>query len=139
MSEKKYEDRTTEEIRAISEDFFAQSKAAQNNKYKIPFIIVAASLVVLLVMITVNYIKNPTGTHTALTDKDKLEDRLQNLDELNSNLIRYTEENPEGELSDFLEEVALLTDIDNYNSDSDTISTIYLPVFRSSQVNSIKP
>lgn len=54
-------------------------------------------------------------------DKEKLEDRLQNLDELNSNLIKFREENPEGELADFLEEVALLTDIDNYNNDSETV------------------
>lgn len=54
-------------------------------------------------------------------DKEKLEDRLQNLDELNSNLIKFREENPEGTLSDFLEEVALLTDIDNYNSDSEAV------------------
>ncbi len=59
--------------------------------------------------------------YLATTDKDKFEDRLQNLDELNSNLIRFKEENPEGELSDFLEEVALLTDIDNYNADSDSV------------------
>jgi DNA helicase-2/ATP-dependent DNA helicase PcrA len=66
---------------------------------------------------------NETGykTYIETTEKDKAEERLQNLDELNSNLIRYMEENPEGELSDFLEEVALLTDIDNYNSDSDTV------------------
>lgn len=56
-----------------------------------------------------------------MADKEKGEERLQNLDELNSNLIRFKEENPEGELSDFLEEVALLTDIDNYNADSDTV------------------
>ena len=36
--------------------------------------------------------------YLATTDKDKFEDRLQNLDELNSNLIRFKEENPEGEL-----------------------------------------
>ncbi len=54
-------------------------------------------------------------------DKEKGEERLQNLDELNSNLIRFKEENTEAELSDFLEEVALLTDIDNYNADSDTV------------------
>ncbi len=54
-------------------------------------------------------------------DKEKGEERLQNLDELNSNLIRFKEENPESDLSDFLEEVALLTDIDNYNADADTV------------------
>lgn len=63
-----------------------------------------------------------TGYKKSLeTDKEKLEDRLQNLDELNSNLIKFREENPEGELADFLEEVALLTDIDNYNADAETV------------------
>ncbi len=63
-----------------------------------------------------------TGYKRSLeSDKEKLEDRLQNLDELNSNLIKFREENPEGELADFLEEVALLTDIDNYNNESDTV------------------
>ncbi len=63
-----------------------------------------------------------TGYKMSLAaDKEKYEERLQNLDELNNNLIRFKEENPEGELSDFLEEVALLTDIDNYNADADTV------------------
>ena len=56
-----------------------------------------------------------------MADKEKGEERLQNLDELNNNLIRYKEENPDAELSDFLEEVALMTDIDNYNADADTV------------------
>lgn len=63
-----------------------------------------------------------TGYKMSLAgDKEHFEERLQNLDELNSNLIRFKEENPEGELSDFLEEVALMTDIDNYNADADTV------------------
>ena len=56
-----------------------------------------------------------------MADREKGEERLQNLDELNNNLIRYKEENPDGELSDFLEEVALMTDIDNYNAEADTV------------------
>ena len=56
-----------------------------------------------------------------MADKEKGEERLQNLDELNSNLIRYKDENPDAELSDFLEEVALMTDIDNYNANADTV------------------
>lgn len=56
-----------------------------------------------------------------MADREKGEERLQNLDELNNNLIRYKDENPDGELSDFLEEVALMTDIDNYNADADTV------------------
>ena len=63
-----------------------------------------------------------TGYKDSLkSDKETYEDRLQNLDELNSNLIRFKDENPDSELSDFLEDVALMTDIDNYNADADTV------------------
>ncbi len=63
-----------------------------------------------------------TGYRASLmSDKEKGEERLQNLDELNSNLVRFKDENPDSDLSDFLEEVALLTDIDNYNSDADAV------------------
>lgn len=54
-------------------------------------------------------------------EPDTYEDRVANLDELKSNLVRFREDNPEGTLTDFLEQVALLTDIDNYNSESDTV------------------
>lgn len=63
-----------------------------------------------------------TGYKASLAlDKATEEERLQNLDELNSNLVRFKEENPDSTLSDFLEDVALMTDIDNYNADSDTV------------------
>ncbi len=55
------------------------------------------------------------------SDKEKLDERLQNLDELNSNLIRFKDENPDSDLADFLEEVALMTDIDNYNAETDAV------------------
>lgn len=63
-----------------------------------------------------------TGYKTSLmSDRETYEERLQNLDELNSNLIKFKEENPESDLSDFLEDVALMTDIDNYNADTDAV------------------
>lgn len=63
-----------------------------------------------------------TGYKASLmSDKETYEDRIQNIDELNSNLIRFKEENPDSDLSDFLEDVALMTDIDNYNSDTDAV------------------
>lgn len=54
-------------------------------------------------------------------EPEKFDDRAANLDELGANLSRYKEENPDGTLGDFLEEVALMTDIDNYNSDADAV------------------
>ena len=53
MSEKNYEDRTTEEIRAINDIDINSRSTEKNNKYKVPFIIVATSLVILLVTITI--------------------------------------------------------------------------------------
>ena len=49
------------------------------------------------------------------------EDRLANLDELANNLMRFSEENEGATLNDFLQEVSLMTDIDNYNADADTV------------------
>lgn len=56
-----------------------------------------------------------------MVDKEHYDERIQNIDELNSNLIRFKEENPDSDLSDFLEDVALMTDIDNYNADTDAV------------------
>ena len=55
------------------------------------------------------------------TDKDAGESRIENVKELLSNIKKYEEENPDGDLSGFLEEVSLLTDIDNYDENSDSI------------------
>lgn len=55
------------------------------------------------------------------TEPEKLEDCVNNLNELSATLLRFSEENPEGTLNDYLEEVALLTDIDNYNADTDAV------------------
>ena len=52
-------------------------------------------------------------------DRDTYQDRTENIQELKSNLARYMEESEDGDLSSFLEEVSLLSDIDNYNSQSD--------------------
>ncbi len=60
------------------------------------------------------------------SEPEKFEDRVQNLNELSATLIRYSEENPEGTLGDFLEEVALMTDIDNYNTDADAVALMTL-------------
>ncbi|MBE6701443.1 MAG: ATP-dependent DNA helicase PcrA [Ruminococcaceae bacterium] len=48
-------------------------------------------------------------------------DRIDNINELISNAIKYNEDNPEGTLDGFLEEVALISDIDGYDKDSDAV------------------
>ncbi len=54
-------------------------------------------------------------------DPESAEDRAANVQELASNLRRFEEENPEGTLSAFLEEVSLITDIDNYDNNADSV------------------
>ena len=54
-------------------------------------------------------------------DKEKGEEREENIYELISNLKTYEQENEEATLSGFLEEVALMTDIDNYNAQTDAV------------------
>lgn len=48
-------------------------------------------------------------------------DRLENVQELISNAVEYLENEPEGDLRGFLENVALIADIDNYDNDSDAV------------------
>ncbi len=48
-------------------------------------------------------------------------DRINNISELVSNAIKYIEDNPEGDLGGFLEEVALVADVDGYDKDSDAV------------------
>ena len=54
-------------------------------------------------------------------DPETYDDRVNNIKELSSMLIKYQEETDEPDLSDFLEDVALITDIDSYNEDEDSV------------------
>ena len=48
-------------------------------------------------------------------------DRVQNVKELVSNAAAYENENPDATLAGFLEEVALLSDVDNYDTEADAV------------------
>ena len=48
--------------------------------------------------------------------------RIENINELKSNALAALEEDPEMTLPDFLEQVALVSDLDNYDSDADRVS-----------------
>ncbi len=62
-----------------------------------------------------------TGYYASLDlDKETAEERKANVMEVLANLVRYMEENEGGTLTGFLEEVALMTDLDNYNSDTES-------------------
>ncbi len=47
--------------------------------------------------------------------------RIENLQEMQSNILRYEEDNPDASLASFLEEVALVSDIDSYDADADAV------------------
>ena len=48
-------------------------------------------------------------------------DRVDNLHELSSSVLKYQEDNEDASLMGFLEEVALISDIDNYDTEEDAV------------------
>lgn len=55
------------------------------------------------------------------TEKDNPEVRIENIEELSSNIIKFEEDYAEeASLSNFLEEISLQTDIDNYDAEADS-------------------
>lgn len=61
-------------------------------------------------------------------EKDDVDARIENVNELSSNIIKYEKENGDAaSLGGFLEEVSLMTDIDNYdnNANAVTLMTIH--------------
>ena len=64
-----------------------------------------------------------TGYVQMLEEKDELENRtkLENVRELKSSIVNYVEHTDEPSLSGFLEEIALYTDIEQYDRDADAV------------------
>lgn len=55
------------------------------------------------------------------TEKDNSDVRIENIEELSSNIIKFEEDYAEeASLSNFLEEISLQTDIDNYDAEADS-------------------
>ncbi|MEE0957502.1 MAG: 3'-5' exonuclease [Ruminococcus sp.] len=55
------------------------------------------------------------------TEKENADVRIENIEELASNIIKFEEDyGEEADLSAFLEEISLMTDIDNYDAGADT-------------------
>jgi DNA helicase-2/ATP-dependent DNA helicase PcrA len=65
-----------------------------------------------------------TGYIKALEEKNTQENtaRIENVQELKTNIVNYLKEEPEGNLAGFLDEVALYTDIDNYDREADCVT-----------------
>lgn len=64
-----------------------------------------------------------TGYMDMIKELDEAEgkDRAENVKELVSNAVQYQENNDEATLSGFLEEVALISDVDNYDEDAPAV------------------
>lgn len=57
-----------------------------------------------------------------IAEKDDYEQRIENIDELLSNIIKFEEDyGDEATLGAFLEEISLMTDIDNYDAETDSV------------------
>ncbi len=56
-----------------------------------------------------------------LTQGDEGQGRLENIRELKSGVITFMEENEAHSLSDYLENIALITDLDNYDENEDKV------------------
>lgn len=55
------------------------------------------------------------------TEKDNPDVRIENIEELSSNIVKFEEDYAEeASLSNFLEEISLQTDIDNYDAEADS-------------------
>ena len=69
-----------------------------------------------------NLIIEHTGYENYLrTEKENADVRIENIEELSSNIIKFEEDyGDEADLSNFLEEISLMTDIDNYDAEADT-------------------
>lgn len=67
-----------------------------------------------------NYVMDASEYKLSLAlDASTKEERLANLTELGNNLQHYSQENEEPTLTGFLEEVALMTDLDNMDEEAD--------------------
>lgn len=71
----------------------------------------------------INYILDITGYLNELRLENTIESlgRIDNLEELISKAVEYETDNDEATLAGFLEEVALVADIDNYEKESNTV------------------
>lgn len=57
-----------------------------------------------------------------IAEKDDYEQRIENIDELSSNMIKFMEDyGDDATLGAFLEEISLMTDIDNYDAETDSV------------------
>lgn len=71
-----------------------------------------------------DYVLDKSGYEAALKEKggDEERARMENIGELKTNIIGYLEDTEDGSLAGFLDEVALYTDIDSLDKNSDAVT-----------------
>ncbi len=62
-------------------------------------------------------------------------DRIENINELISKAAEYEKQNPDGGLSGFLEDIALVADVDNYNEDDGNVALMTLHTAKGLEFN----
>lgn len=63
--------------------------------------------------------------------------RIENVEELKSTMIRFAEDNPEGGLAAFLEEISLYTDIDRYDPSADAVILMTMHAAKGLEFNNV--
>ena len=111
------------EVLAHAEDYPALSRAAGKMK---EFCRMIEGLMELSETCSIHelleYTLDRTGYMAALQAEGKdAEDRIDNVNELSSTILNYEKENDDPTLAGFLEEIALFSDIDNYDAESDAV------------------
>ena len=75
----------------------------------------------------IDAVLDKTGYDAALKlEDDSYQERLENIQELNTAIVRYLEMEDEPSLFGFLERISLVSDADNYEQESDTVSLMTL-------------
>jgi len=86
----------------------------------------------------IDKILKETGYYESLKDgTPDGETRRENIDELKAKAYQYERENSDTSLGSFLEEVALVADIDNYNESSDAVSLMTLHSAKGLEFNTV--
>lgn len=83
-------------------------------------------------------ILDKTGYIASLdSEPERKQDRLENLDQLLNNIKNFQQENPEATLNDFLQEISLMTDIDSYNSENDSVILMTVHAAKGLEFNTV--
>ena len=116
------------EVLKTAEDYPALSRAAKKMQ---EFSKIIEDLTEASKTLTIDKLLELTLDVTGYMEMLKLEgeaskDRVENVNELLTSVLQYIKDNENASLEGFLEEVALISDIDNYDNEADTVTLMTL-------------